>query len=270
MQVKRITALGIVVAFVSSVGLAQTTMPTVAESIDVAPVWSGHPVGFALLTHRDRQYIAYYDADRRMTVASRTLDSTVWNRQTLPETVGWDSHNYVTMAVDAQGHLHVSGNMHNVPIVYFRTTTPGDVTTLARVTSLVGREEKRCTYPAFFTGPKGEFIFTYRDGGSGNGNQIYNRYDADTEQWSRLLDKPLLDGEGERNAYVSRPTRGPDGFWHIVWVWRDTPDAATNHDVSYARSRDLVHWERSDGTPLSLPITVAPARSSTPCRQAAG
>ena len=64
-------------------------------------------------------------------------------------------------------------------------------------------------------------------------------------------------GRGERNAYASLPTPGPDGFFHIVWVWRETPDASTNHDPSYARSRDLVHWENSRGEPLELPITLA-------------
>ncbi len=39
------------------------------------------------------------------------------------------------------------------------------------------------------------------------------------------------------------PVRGPDGLFHVVWVWRDTPDRATNHHLSYARSRDLQRWE---------------------------
>jgi hypothetical protein len=58
------------------------------------------------------------------------------------------------------------------------------------------------------------------------------------------------------NAYFEGPIRGPDGLFHLAWVWRDTPDCDTCHDVCYARSRDLVHWERSDGTPLDLPITA--------------
>ena len=62
-----------------------------------------------------------------------------------------------------------------------------------------------------------------------------------------------------RNAYFVGPTPGPDGRFHLAWVWRDSPDAETNHDLSYARSRDLVLWERSDGTPLKLPITLASA-----------
>jgi len=56
------------------------------------------------------------------------------------------------------------------------------------------------------------------------------------------------------NAYCSRPALGPDGRFHMTWVWRDTPDCATNHDLSYARSADLVHWETGGGEPLKLPL----------------
>ncbi len=38
-------------------------------------VWSGHAVSFALLTQRGHQFIAYYDSERRLTVAGRALGS---------------------------------------------------------------------------------------------------------------------------------------------------------------------------------------------------
>jgi hypothetical protein len=41
-----------------------------------------------------------------------------------------------------------------------------------------------------------------------------------------------------------------------VWVWRDTPDCATNNNLSYARSRDLIHWETAAGQAVKLPITL--------------
>lgn len=85
--------------------------------------------------------------------------------------LGWDSHNYVTLAVDSAGQIHVSGNMHCVPIVYFRTERPGDITRFRQFPAMVGRNEQRCTYPRFLHGPKGELIFTYRDGRSGSGDQ---------------------------------------------------------------------------------------------------
>ncbi len=237
-------------------GLGGTGRLKVAQAIDVAPVWSGHPVRFALLTHAPHQYVAFYDAERQMTVASRRLDSGAWKLVRLPSAVGWDSHNYVTMAVDDGGHLHLAGNMHCVPLVYFRTTAPRDVTTFERVEAMVGRNERRCTYPRFLRNPQGELVFTYRDGGSGNGDQIWNVYDPAATTWRRLLDQPLFSGQGKMNAYFVGPVQDDDGMYHVCWVWRDTPDCATNHDLCYARSRDLVDWETSDGRRLELPITL--------------
>lgn len=229
------------------------------DAIDVSTVWSGHPVGFALLTHAPYQFVAFYDAERQMTVAARTLDSETWRLIRVPERIGWDSHNYVTMTLDDSGYLHLSGNMHVRPLVYFRTTRPYDIESFTRIPGMVGSDEQRATYPQFFRGPRQELIFTYRDGSSGNGNQIYNVYEERTRVWSRLLAQPLISGEGQMNAYLEGPVAGPDGYFHLAWVWRDTPDAATNHDVMYARSKDLVHWEKSDGTALPHPITAATA-----------
>jgi hypothetical protein len=231
---------------------------TVARVIDIAPVWAGHPVGFALLTHKDRQYVAFYDAGRRMTVAARALDSDRWDMVRLPSQVGWDSHNSITMTFDRAGCLHLSGNMHVAPLVYFRTAKPYDIHTFERL-AMTGKDETRCTYPHFLRNGAGDLIFTYRDGKSGDGNQIYNIYDEQSRTWQRLIDRPFTDGEGHRNAYFVGPTSGPDGWFHLIWTWRESPDCATNHDLSYARSKDLVHWETSVGKPLALPITLATA-----------
>ncbi|MBM3334397.1 BNR repeat-containing protein, partial [Candidatus Sumerlaeota bacterium] len=174
----------------------------------------------------------------------------------LPTSVGWDSHNYVTMAIDSGGFIHLSGNMHCVPLIYFRTTKPYDIRSFERVPSMSGRDEKSCTYPVFLRGPRDELIFTYRNGRSGSGDQIYNIYDEKTRTWRRLLEQPLTSGKGKMNAYLHGPVRDKNGLFHLCWVWRNTPDCATNHDLSYARSKDLVHWTTSDGKPLALPITV--------------
>jgi putative BNR repeat neuraminidase len=230
--------------------------PRVEETLDLCRVWSGHRVGFCLLTEGQNQYAAFYDQDRHMTVAKRDVNTNVWQFKRLGSVLGWDSHNYVTMSLDDRGHLHVSGNMHVHPLVYFRTDRPGDIESLRPVSAMVGSLEERCTYPRFIDGPGGEMIFTYRDGGSGRGNQIYNIYDSQTRLWRRLLDQPLLDGRGLMNAYPVGPTRGADGVFDLCWVWRDTSDCSTNHDVSYARSKDLVHWETVAGEPIALPITL--------------
>lgn len=227
------------------------------EVVDVEKVWTGHPVGFSLLTDPPYQYVAYYDADRQMTVVQRRVDGDHWTFTKLPSHVGWDSHNYLTMALDRDGSLHLAGNMHCAPMMYFRTTRPHDAGSLQRVRYMVGPErEQFVTYPVFLRGPQGRLIFRYRDGRSGNGDDIYNGFNESKQQWTRLIDRPLTSGEGKMNAYCSRPKLGPDDRYHIVWVWRDTPDCATNHDLSYARSADLVHWETAGGRAFELPITI--------------
>lgn len=244
--------------------------PVIKERIVIDKIWSAVPVGFCLLTEGNMQYIAYYNSDRRMVVGMRLLNHSSFMTKVLPSesnepprrgkvtsTIqGWDSHNYITMAIDEAGHLHLSGNMHVDPLLYFRTTRPWDIRSFVQVKSMVGENEGQCTYPQFMHGPDGRLIFHYRDGFSGRGNEIYNVYDAETGQWQRLLDTPLVSGEGKMNAYQRGPDLGPDGYYHLSWMWRDTFDAATNHDISYARSKDLVNWENAAGQRLKLPITI--------------
>lgn len=146
--------------------------------------------------------------------------------------------------------------MHADTMKYFKTTKPFDVSTFERVWPLVNAEDElRSTYPNFIKDAQNRLIFTYRKGGSGNGNTINNFYNEQKGKFSRLTDAPLFDGLNEMSAYISGPKLGPDGLFHLIWVWRDTPSAETNHDISYARSRDLIHWETIAAEKVKLPIT---------------
>ncbi|MBI0477134.1 hypothetical protein D9601_17440 [Sphingomonas sp. MA1305] len=235
---------------------APASAPTVQLSA-IDRVWAGHSARFALAVTEAKIFVAYYDANRQLTVASRDRHGSYWIYHKLDCWVGWDSHNYIAMAVDAAGQLHVAANMHRDPLVYYRTRIAGDVRSFVHEPVMVdARLERSMTYPIFLHDAAGRLVYKYRDGGSGNGNEIYNVYDPATRQWSHLLSTPLTDGQGQRNAYFVGPVLGPDGYFHIAWVWRETPMAETNHDLSYAKSRDLVHWQKADGTPLTLPITL--------------
>ena len=249
---------GAVVLWAWAVGTeveAQSSQYRLVETLEIDTVPSWFPVGFCLLTQDQHQLVAYYDKTHEMVVARRQLGAKQWQKTTLPSKVGWDSHNYITLAIDAKGIMHLAGNMHGVPLIYFRTERPGDISTFKRQ-AMTGQEERRCTYPRFLRDSNGTLLFTYRSGGSGNGRRFYNRYDVKTRTWSRFLNTPLFEGEGQRNAYPLGPSRGPDGLFHMIWVWRDTPDCATNHHLSYARSRDLKQWETAGGIPVPLPLTL--------------
>ena len=227
----------------------------VAEDLAVAKVPSWFPVRFCLLTHGEKQYVAYYDDQHQMTVASRALGEKQWKYAKLDSKVGWDTHNYITMAFDEQGALHLAGNMHVSPLVYFRSDASGDIASLQRK-PMTGKEGDRVTYPQFMKDADDDLLFFYRSGSSGNGARFFNRYDSATKTWSPLLATSLFDGEGKRNAYPLGPVKGNDGYFHVVWVWRDTHHCETNNHLSYARSKDLIHWESAGGTPVDLPMTL--------------
>lgn len=240
---------------------------SIIQTIKIDSVWAGHPVGFCLYSHGNRQYIAYYNANRNIVVGQRNLNESKFQLHILPantrETaggtstvLGWDSHNFLTLGIDKEGFIHLSGNVHVNPLTYFRSTKPNDITTLKQVFEMVGTEEKRTTYPHFLLTREGELLYHYRDGGSGNGNEIYNTYNCETKSWKRLLDTPLTDGQGLMNAYQTQPTLLKDGNYHMYWVWRDTPDCSTNHDLSYMKSPDLKNWFDAFGEPIQLPATL--------------
>jgi hypothetical protein len=240
---------------------------TIAQTIKIDSVWAGHPVGFCLFTHENRQYIAYYNAKRNMVVGQRNMDEENFqlhimsptSRETAGGTstvLGWDSHNFVTIGIDKEGFIHLSGNVHVHPLTYFRSKLPNDISTLEQVYEMVGTEEKRTTYPHFMLTKEGELLYHYRDGGSGNGNEIYNKYSCETITWSRMLDVPLTDGQGLMNAYQTQPTIMKDGWYHMYWVWRDTPDCSTNHDLSYMKSPDLKNWYNAFGEQIKIPATL--------------
>ncbi|MEX0332283.1 MAG: BNR repeat-containing protein [Puniceicoccaceae bacterium] len=228
---------------------------TRTEAIDL--VWAGNYVRFDMLHRGEHSFIGYYDANRQLTIAHR-YQGTPWVYYKLDSYFGYDSHNYIEMELDDKGMLHVLANMHNHVLEYFRTTRPYDIRSLRRITEMANPAvEQKMTYPNFLRDKSGQLLVKYRDGSSGNGVQIYNRYDAASQTWTPLHSEPLIDGEGLMNAYPKGPTLGPDGRFHLVWVWRDTPDAATNHDLSYARSPDLLSWESAGGVPIPLPITIS-------------
>lgn len=236
--------------------LAAFAESPILEKLRVDAVWVANQVSFDLHTVGDRQFVAYYDADRMMTVASRKLDSSEWQRKTLPSKLAWDSHNYVTLGIDEAGYLHVTGNMHVNPLVYFRSTRPYDVSSLEAVHRMVGADENDVTYPKFFQNKDGSLLFSYRAGSCGNGNILVNRFDPETGEWERYLTKALFEGieESDDRAAYHHFVRDEAGNFHVAWIWRWTPKVATSHQICYATSPDFIHWKNAAGEPIALPF----------------
>lgn len=209
----------------------------------------------SIVTHNGIQYIAFYDENGYLTLGKRELGNTQWTFY-LSQYKGncKDAHNVISIMVDGEGFLHVAFNHHGSSLNYCRSLRPGSLI-LGNKEIMVGRDETEVTYPEFYRLTNGDLIFVYRSGGSGRGNLIMNRYEAKTKTWQRVQDV-LIDGENERNAYWQLYVDNVNTI-HLSWVWRETPDVATNHDLCYARSRDGgATWEKSDGKKYRLPITA--------------
>ena len=217
----------------------------------------------ALTSDATHQYAAWYDDDAQVSVARRALGSEDWTSAASgfagrPR----DAHNAISLMLDGAGYLHLCWDHHVDPLRYARSVAPGTLA-FSPPESMLGRDEGAVTYPEFLALPSGDLLFAYRDGRSGDGRLILNRYATASARWSRVQSL-LLDGEGERNAYWQLHV-DPAGTLHLSWLWRESSDVATNHDIHYARSTTGGEtWSDVHGAPLALPITaagVAPVRA---------
>ena len=233
------------------------------ESV-VGPGWANNSVNAvvfrknSLVSDQHTQYVGYYDAERYLVLGKRKLGTSRWTTHRTPyRGNAADAHNAISLMLDGAGYLHVSWDHHNNALRYARGVTPGSLE-LGAKQGMVGADEESVSYPEFYRLPDGNLLFFYRLGGSGRGDLVINRYDAKTQRWSRLHTN-LITGEGQRNAYW-QAFLDHKGTLHVSWVWRESPDVASNHDLAYARSRDGgVTWEKSDGQRYTLPISAGSA-----------
>lgn len=248
------------IAFMGSSVIAQGTV----KVTNVGKGWADNSVNVtifrknSLVTFRNTQYIAFYDDSANVIIGKRELNESKWqfHRTGFQGNVN-DAHNVICIMADGDGYLHMAWNQHNNHLHYCRSVSPGSLRFTQQM-PMTGIHEDKISYPEFYKLENGNLIFLYRDGGSGNGNLVINSYDIKSKKWSQV-NGSLIDGEGKRSAYWQACTDSL-GTFHISWVWRETPDVATNHDMCYARSKDGGRtWEKSTGEKYILPITAATA-----------
>lgn len=232
--------------------------------IDVGEGWAKNSVNTtifrknSLVSQANSQYIAYYNNAGYVMLGKRILTDTTWQvKQTTFKGNVADAHNVISIMVDGEGYLHMAWDHHNNTLRYCRSLSPGSLDMTEKL-PMTGKGENKVSYPEFYKMPNGNLLFFYRDGGSGQGNLVMNQYESKTKQWQQLHTN-LIDGEKQRNAYWQAYVDSK-GTIHISWVWRESPDVASNHDLAYARSTDGGYtWEKSTGEKYRLPITAATA-----------
>ena len=220
--------------------------------VTVGKAWAQNSVNANILRHNSvvshdkSQYIAYYDGDGFVVLGKRDIGSETWEiKKTQYKGNIRDAHNSICIIVDGDGYLHLSWDHHSNPLRYCRSKYPGSLELTDKL-HMTGEKEERVTYPEFYTLPTGDLLFLFRDGGSGNGSLMMNHYNLNTKEWTQRQDA-FIDGEDQRSAYWQLCT-DPEGTIHISWVWRESGDVATNHDMAYAKSEDGGEtWSKSNG-----------------------
>jgi hypothetical protein len=235
-----------------------------ATIIPIAEAWSNNSVNTvvfrknSLTTYKDTQFAAFYNNNKYVVLAKRKLGTSHWQIQQTPYRGNTnDAHNCISIMADGAGYLHLAWDHHNNPLHYCKSIAPGSLQ-MGEPVKMTGIDEQSVSYPEFYKTANGDLLFLYRNGGSGRGNMVINRYNTLTKKWVQLNNN-LIDGEGKRNAYWQACVDSKD-IIHISWVWRESPDVSSNHDMCYARSLDGgITWEKSTGAKYQLPINAASA-----------
>lgn len=230
-----------------------------AETIQVGDGWAANSVNTVVfrtstMSHEDVQYTSYYDGEGYMILAKRQHGSSDWEVQrTQYQGNVRDAHNSISIGVDGSGVIHVAWDHHNHPLRYAKGVAPGSLE-LTEKLPMTGKHESAVTYPQFYRLPDGDLLFLYRDGASGSGDAMLNRYRVSTGKWE-VVQHPLISGEGRRNPYLNTMAIDSRGGIHLSWVWRESPDVASNHDLCFAYSRNGgKEWVNSKNDAYDLPI----------------
>lgn len=212
----------------------------------------------ALTSFRNVQYIAFYNGQAQVVLGKRKWGSTRWQLQTTPfKGNASDAHNAISIIVDAEGYLHMAWDHHGSRLRYAKSIATGSLQ-MTEEMPMTGKAETHVSYPEFYHLKNGKLLFLYRDGQSGQGNLVMNRYDVKTKKWEQLHQN-LIDGEKQRNAYWQACVDDA-GTIHISWVWRESSDVASNHDLCYAKSLDNgMTWQKTNDEKYTLPITQSTA-----------
>jgi hypothetical protein len=152
------------------------------KSVDIDSGWAGNSVNTvvfrknSLFTYGDTQFVAFYNNDHFVVLGKRHLASSNWQlHETNYHADARDAHNSISIIVDGEGYLHVSWGQHNTPLRYAKSVSPGSLI-LGDMIPMTGDLEQRVTYPEFYKFSNGDLLFLYRDGSSGNGNLVMNRF----------------------------------------------------------------------------------------------
>ena len=175
-----------------------------------------------MVTHENHQYVGYYDHQRRVCIARRTLPDGVWEILRFADYAFKvnDAHNTISLGIcPNDGTIHIAFDHHARGLNY-RVSKKGvathpesvrwDAALFGEIRSRLGEVEvPSITYPRFWRTPEGELQLCWRRNGSGDGDRMLADYDSKAGTWRNV--HPIDSREGTYGASDSRCSY-PNGY----------------------------------------------------------
>lgn len=163
-----------------------------------------------------------------------------------------NDHRFPTLAIDRQGYIHVIYGAHGSPLLYKRSSRPGDATSWVEMES---PDRGRCTYPRLLVDDANRFYLFFR----GDGSQDFSMRMSEDGGASWTPRRTLISGRGDKlRVYAGGVAleQGAQTAIHMAWSWANDRKGRIREKVMYAISRDGgATWSDDQGTPFSLPIS---------------
>jgi hypothetical protein len=208
--------------------------------------WGGSSQGRSDDTHR--VYVARRDrAGRWLRGCLPARRSRTHSCAVYPDDVG---HNQPTLIVDGDGYIHVFASMHHNNWRYFRSSRPGDPTTMVERSDQMSDQDGRYTYPIATRAPNGDVYVGIRNATAG----VLHRWDDATDQWSRVATFAAEDGY---SVYPDDLVSDSAGNVHIAWEWAYGGANGLRHLGSYMTYEPRTgRFLDAAGRPVAVPAGI--------------
>ncbi|HCS59999.1 MAG TPA: hypothetical protein DIW46_01175, partial [Microbacterium sp.] len=167
-----------------------------------------------------------------------------------------NGHNQPSIAIDGDGDIHVFASMHHEDWNYFRSTTPGDVTSLVEVSEEMPDAGSTISYPITSVGPDGDVWLMVRTGPDSLARRdgVLYRYDLDAQSWAR---ETVIASATNYSVYPDDLIVDENGLVHVLWEWHAWAAGPYRHLGSYALWNPLTR-SFTDVAGGALPTPINP------------
>ena len=230
--------------FVALFGLLAACLPVGAERVPFGMDASNQAGWWKPIDEFGGSVYVAYDAwggaglggprDRHTVYVARRSPSGTWTRGCLPAAGGGcalfmddPGHRQPTIAVDGDGYIHVFADMHLTGWIYYRSSRPGDPTSMVNRASQMPDLGDPFTYPNATRTPNGDVYLVIRDFADG---RLYRWNDA-ANAWTRVA---IFADQAQWFVYPDDIAPDASGNLHIAWEWA-FGDGGLRHLGSYVR-----------------------------------